>query len=62
MEQAGVEPNSYTYTILLNCLERRRKNFDGFQVSSPVPPHLYDVVYVDHHVTTMFWCRFVLYM
>lgn len=35
MEQAGVEPNSYTYTILLNCLERRRKTFDGFQVSPP---------------------------
>lgn len=33
MEQAGVEPNSHTYTVLLHCLERRRKTFDGFQVS-----------------------------
>lgn len=31
MEQAGVEPNSYTYTVLLSCLARRRKVFDGFQ-------------------------------
>ncbi|CAM9440111.1 unnamed protein product [Laminaria digitata] len=32
MEQAGVEPTSYTYTILLDCLAQRGKAFDGFQV------------------------------
>ena len=32
MEQAGVEPDRYTYTVLLKCLARRRKIFDGFQV------------------------------
>lgn len=32
MEQAGVEPNRHTYTVLLDCLARRRKVFDGFQV------------------------------
>lgn len=32
MEQAGVEPNRYTYTVLLNCLARRRKVVDGFHV------------------------------
>ncbi|CBJ29786.1 conserved unknown protein [Ectocarpus siliculosus] len=46
MEQAGVEPNSYTFTTLLNCLARRRKIFDGFQVMArlvdaraPLLPH-----------------------
>lgn len=43
MEQAGVEPDRYTYTVLLNCLARRRKIFDGFQVvtktvvAAPIP-------------------------
>lgn len=38
MEQAGVEPNSYTFTALLNCLARRRKTFDGFQARLRLPP------------------------
>lgn len=33
MEQAGVEPTAYTYTLLLDCLAQRSKAFDGFQVS-----------------------------
>ncbi|CAM9166806.1 unnamed protein product [Ectocarpus sp. 12 AP-2014] len=46
MEQAGVEPNSHTFTTLLICLARRRKTFDGFQVMArlvdaraPLLPH-----------------------
>lgn len=37
MEQAGVEPTAYTYTILLDCLAQRGKAFDGFQVTWPAP-------------------------
>lgn len=33
MEQVGVEPTAYTYTLLLDCLAQRSKAFDGFQVS-----------------------------
>lgn len=44
MEQAGVEPNSHTFTALLNCLARRRKTFDGFQARLRLPPAADDVV------------------
>ena len=37
MEQAGVEPTAYTYTILLDCFAQRGKAFDGFQVIWPAP-------------------------
>lgn len=33
-----MEPNRNTYTVLLNCLARRRKTFDGFQVCKKQPP------------------------